>query len=410
MNNAVLTELVAWAETRLPRLIDAVHAAVCDRIDLYRDERFVPRDDLHRSIAGNLRFMVTALAGADLMADLTAPDETGRRRAHQGAPLPEVLQVYRIGCAMLWDLLVDHARTHAGPGTMDALVDVASLLWQVNDEHASRLTEAYRAASAELLVAQQRRRSALAETLFTGERVFNAGPWEAGKLLGLSLDGKLAVVAAETRGLAEESLIGIERHLAQLGIVSAWQLTPTLQAGVVSLRDEQRDPMLAVLRDVTVARAGVSPLYRSLVDTPRALHLARTALAGLPPGKPEVRAFSPSPLAAFLAYDPDEGRRLAEEVLGAVLDQPAEERDLLLETLQAYLSHGGSSDHAAQVLHCHANTVRYRLRRIRELTGRSLTDPRTVAELVTAIQALRLTPGHRAQGSPSAAQQTDSDD
>jgi hypothetical protein len=410
VKNAALTELVAWAETRLPRLIDAVYAAVCDRIDLYRDERFVPHDDLHRSIAGNLRFMVTALAGADLTADLTAPDETGRRRAHQGAPLPEVLQVYRIGCAMLWDLLVDHARTHAGPGTMDALVDVASLLWQVNDDHASRLTEAYRVASAELLVAQQRRRSALAETLFTGERVFNAGPWEAGKLLGLSLDGKLAVVAAETRGLAEESLIGIERHLAQLGIVSAWQLTPTLQAGVVSLRDEQRDPMLAVLRDVTVARAGVSPLYRSLVDTPRALHLARTALAGLPPGKPEVRAFSPSPLAAFLAYDPDEGRRLAEEVLGAVLDQPAEERDLLLETLQAYLSHGGSSDHAAQALHCHANTVRYRLRRIRELTGRSLTDPRTVAELVTAIQALRLTPGHRAQGSPSAAQQTDSDD
>jgi DNA-binding PucR family transcriptional regulator len=167
--------------------------------------------------------------------------------------------------------------------------------------------------------------------------------------------------------------------------------------------------MLAVLRDVTVARAGVSPPYRSLVDTPRALHLARTALAGLPPGKPEVRAFSPSPLAAFLAYDPDEGRRLAEEVLGGVLDQPAEERDILLETLQAYLSHGGSSEHAAQVLHCHANTVRYRLRRIRELTGRSLTDPRTVAELVTAIQALHLNPGHRTHGSSSAAQPTESD-
>ena len=405
MNNAAApAELVSWLEARLPRLIDDVYATVCDRIDLYRDEKIVPREDLHRSIAVNLRFMVTALAGEHTDADLAAPVETGSRRAHQGAPLPEVLQVYRVGCAMLWDQLVDQARNHGGPGTTDALVDVASLLWQVTDDHAVLLTEAYRAASAELLVAQQRRRSALAEALFTGQRVFNAGPWEAGKLLGLSLDGKLAVVAAETRGLAEESLIGVERRLARLGIVSAWQLTPTLQAGVVSLRDEQRDPMLTVLQDVAVARAGVSPLYRSLVETPRALHLARTALAGLPPGKPDVRAFSPSPLAAFLAYDPDEGRRLAEDVLGAVLDQPTEERDILLETLHAYLTSGGSSDRAAHALHCHANTVRYRLRRIRELTGRSLTDPRAIAELVTAAQALRLNPGRRAPGESSAPQ------
>lgn len=409
MKDAALAELVAWVEPRLPRLIDDVYAATCDRIALYRDEKMVPREDLHRSIAVNMRFMVNALAGTETHDDLAAPHETGSRRAHQGAPLPEVLQVYRIGCSMLWELLVNHARLHAKPGAMDALVDVASLLWQVTDEHAMLLTEAYRAASAELLVAQQRRRSALAEALFTGQRVFDAGPWEAGKLLGLSLDGKLAVVAAETRGLAEESLVGIEKRLTSLGIVSAWQLTPTLQAGVVSLRDEQREPMLAALREVTVTRAGVSPLYRSLVDTPRALHLARTALAGIPPGKPDVRAFNPSPLAAFLAYDPDEGGRLAEEVLGAILDQPAEERDLLLETLHAYLSHGGSTERAAQSLHCHANTVRYRLRRIRELTGRSMTDPRAIAELVTAAQALTLNPTRRTRGASSAPERSGSE-
>ncbi|GAA4523328.1 PucR family transcriptional regulator [Amycolatopsis samaneae] len=400
MNDTVLTELLAWAGTRLPRLIDDVHAAVCDRIDLYRDEKIVPREELHRSIAVNLRFVVGALAAPDTPPDLAAPTETGSRRAHQGAPLPEVLQVYRIGCAMLWDLLVGRAREYPEPGALDALVEVAGLLWQVNDEHAVRLTEAYRAASRELFAARQRRRSALAEALFTGQRVFNAGPWEAGKLLGLSLDGQLAVVAAETRGLAEESLPGIEQRLARLGIVSAWQLTPTLQAGVVSLREEQHDALMAVLWDVAVTRTGVSPLYRSLTETPRALHLARTALAGLPPGKPDVRAFSPSPLAAFVAHDPDEGGRLADEVLGAVLDLPAEEREVLLETLHAYFAAGGSAEHAGRILHCHANTVRYRLRRIRELTGRSLLDPRALAELVTAAQALRLKPGRGHTGTP----------
>ncbi|UUV30033.1 helix-turn-helix domain-containing protein [Amycolatopsis roodepoortensis] len=392
MSDPAFAELVAWAESRLSRLIDEVFAAVCERIDLYGDEKIVPRADLHRSIAVNLRFMVGALGDSARSIEEAAPGETGRRRARQGAPLPEVLQVYRIGCAMLWDLLVEHVRDMTRPDAADGLVDVASLLWRVADEHAVRLTEAYRAASAELLIAQHRRRSALAAALFTGQRVFDAGAWEAGRLLGLAVDGQLAVVAAETRGLAEESLLGVEQRLAEAGMVSAWQLTPTMQAGVISLRDEQRDTMMSIVKDVAVARTGVSPLYRSLTETPRALHLARTALAGLPPGQPAVRAFGSSPLAAFVAYDPDEGRRLAAEVFGVVLDLPSEERDVLLETLRAYFDQGGSTDGAGGVLHCHANTVRYRLRRIRELTGKSLTDPRDVAELVTAVQALSLDP------------------
>ena len=391
MRTAALTALVSWSHDRLPGLIDDVCAATCERIELYRDEKIVPRADLRRSISVNLRFMIDALGGV-ATPDQGAPQETGARRAHQGAPLPEVLQVYRIGCAMLWDLLVARARE---TGATEVLVDVASLLWQVTDEHAVRVTEAYRTASAELLIAQQRRRSALAEALFTGQRAGDAGPWEAGRLLGLSPEGKLAVVVAETRGLAEESLVGIERRLGQLGIVSAWRLRPTSQAGIVSLRDDQYEPLLTVLREVALARTGVSPLFRSLTDTPRALHLARTALSGIPLEERSVRAFDPSPLAAFVAYDPDEGRRLGDRVLGAVLDLAAEERDVLLETLDAYFAHGGSSDRAGQALHCHANTVRYRLRRVRELTGRSLSDPRDLAELVAAMQALRATADHR---------------
>jgi DNA-binding PucR family transcriptional regulator len=44
-------------------------------------------------------------------------------------------------------------------------------------------------------------------------------------------------------------------------------------------------------------------------------------------------------------------------------------------------------------LFCHANTVRYRLRRVEKLTGRSLEDPRDVADIRAAIVALRLLPG-----------------
>jgi DNA-binding PucR family transcriptional regulator len=42
------------------------------------------------------------------------------------------------------------------------------------------------------------------------------------------------------------------------------------------------------------------------------------------------------------------------------------------------------------VLYCHPNTVRYRLRRLQEMTGRSLSEPRSVAELAAAAYALSL--------------------
>lgn len=389
-NPAALGDLAAWAEQRLPGLVDAVCAASRERIDLYRDENVVPFADLRDSIEHNLRFMVTGLADPAARRDVAAPSETGRRRALQGAPLPEVLRCYRIGCTMLWEALVDRARHDERPGTVDALLDASSLLWRLSDEHALVLTESYRAATAEAVAAQQRRRSALVDALFTGRLVRDTGPWELGKLLGLPIDSKLAVVAAETTGFAEESLAGVERRLAERGVVSAWQLTSTLQAGVVAIRDEQSDTVVGILRAVAGARTGVSPSYSALAETPRALHLARTALAELPAGTAGVHVFSTSPLAALIAYDPDEGQRLAAEVLGAVVDLPPEDRDPLLDTLHAFLHNGGSADRAGRVLHCHPNTVRYRLNRVRELTGRSLSDPLALAELATAAQAVRL--------------------
>ncbi|WP_344803136.1 helix-turn-helix domain-containing protein [Microlunatus ginsengisoli] len=52
------------------------------------------------------------------------------------------------------------------------------------------------------------------------------------------------------------------------------------------------------------------------------------------------------------------------------------------------MTSAGSSGRA-ELLYCHPNTVRNRPRRIRELAGRSLTEPRDVAELTAAAYALR---------------------
>ncbi len=62
----------------------------------------------------------------------------------------------------------------------------------------------------------------------------------------------------------------------------------------------------------------------------------------------------------------------------------------LLETLVTFLDHGLSVEAASRALFVHANTVRYRLRRIHEVTGHSPTDPRDAYALRLAITLGRL--------------------
>ncbi|TDW21859.1 PucR family transcriptional regulator [Kribbella kalugense] len=392
MTDTELAALIAWAEDRLPELTEEACGAILARIPFYRDASVVQVPELRRSVGQNLRFLVTALRDPHAPLDLRAPKETGRRRAQQSAPLPEVLQAYRICFATLWDALVAQARRNRHPAQVDALLTAVSLIWQLTDEHAIAVTEAYRAATAELLLARQQRRSALVEALMTGHPGPDGGPWEAASLLGFPPDGQLVVVAAETRGLAEESLPGIEKQLAGHGVVSGWRLTPALHLGLVALPASSGDAVLSILQKAATARTGVSPPYHSLSETPRALQLARTALVMLPTGRIEVQVFDASPLAGLMAMDPREGRRIAQQVLGPVLALAVDDRAVLLDTLNAHLDHGGSAEQAGDILHCHPNTVRYRLRRLQELTGRSLSDPRQASELAAAAYAVRLLP------------------
>lgn len=58
-------------------------------------------------------------------------------------------------------------------------------------------------------------------------------------------------------------------------------------------------------------------------------------------------------------------------------------REEYLRTLLAFFDAAGDVGAAASALYVHPNTVRYRLRRLQEITGLDLTDPlqRFVAEL-----------------------------
>jgi DNA-binding PucR family transcriptional regulator len=126
---------------------------------------------------------------------------------------------------------------------------------------------------------------------------------------------------------------------------------------------------------------------------------AREALSGLraAPGWPDA----PRPVEAddllperAMAGDGSAHRRLVETVVGPLEAAGGE----LLRTLAAYLEGGGALEACARALFVHPNTVRYRLRRVSELTGRGPSDPRDALVLRVALIAARMDAAHRPGG------------
>jgi hypothetical protein len=381
--------LAAEIKIRLPEMIKNTVGQIFEEMPVYRDERFVSSEELHDSVTANLDFALRGLRGAE-SPDLSQATATGRARALQGAPLPELLRAYRIGLTEVWNQFVE-LTADGSPGDLSRLVSATTAIWALIDDYAEALTTAYRDTTAEVMLAHQNRRSALVEALFAGGTASEGMLWDIARVLELPLDGAFVVVAAETPKLGQEPLPQIANRLRERCLASAWRLTPELQVGVVSIRDPQGSGVIVeLLREDTTGRVGVSPVFSGLGNTPRALHLARVALSSLSPGTAGLVQFNESPLAGLVASAPEASVQLAHHVLRPILELPGDDRNVLLLTLRAWFECQGSTKLVSERMFCHPNTIRHRLRRMTEELGRSLTDPADIAELGAALRALHM--------------------
>ncbi|MFE4057505.1 PucR family transcriptional regulator [Streptomyces sp. NPDC059096] len=82
----------------------------------------------------------------------------------------------------------------------------------------------------------------------------------------------------------------------------------------------------------------------------------------------------------------DAVRAFAEGMLRALRDHDAKGRGDLVASLRAWLSRHGQWDAAAADLGVHRHTLRYRMRRVEEILGRSLDDPDVRMELWLALK------------------------
>ncbi|GAB2976485.1 helix-turn-helix domain-containing protein [Amycolatopsis acidiphila] len=130
------------------------------------------------------------------------------------------------------------------------------------------------------------------------------------------------------------------------------------------------------------------PTVESLGDAHRSAAEALSglrAVVGWPEAPRPVRSADLLPERA-LSGDAEAERLLIEEIA-----QPLEDAgSTVLRTVEAYLESGGVLETCAKTLFVHPNTVRYRLRRATELTGRNPTDPRDALVLRIALMVGRL--------------------
>ena len=368
--------------------VDALSLRMAEHIraeePYYRSGLGVSHEEMNHSTRDNLEFVLGTLA--DMPSALDAPRATGRARAEQGVPLEPVMQAFRIGGRFIWDVLIEHA----DPATRDSMLRSAADIWAISDTLAAAVIDAYRETVNDRARVDTQVRAALLDTLLDGSGD-PAGLWDAARLLRLPRQGRFVVVSAECLSPGEESVPRVESLLHRADVASAWRVDASRQEGIVALRARfDVDRLTATVGEIAVARAGFSSTFARLDDTARAVRDARLACAAGTPGSRTVTRFAEHPVAVLLASTPDAAAALARHVLGKVLDLPADDRAMLIDTVRTWLAEAGSTSAAAGRLHMHRNTVRYRLRRIEELTGRDLTKPLDLGEVHLALESARI--------------------
>jgi PucR family transcriptional regulator, purine catabolism regulatory protein len=206
-----------------------------------------------------------------------------------------------------------------------------------------------------------------------------------------------AVIDCEPPTAGEEAA-GVQGALARQSGVARPQAPSVL--GEVSGEDE-RDPIELARRirgelqsrfgEVRAAASRAAPTH----NLRRSFHEARCALEAvrLSNGSaPEVASYKD--LGAFQLLlslqDDDALASYCHSVLGPVESDEGGYGDELLRSLDVFIEQNGHWERAAQALYCHRHTLRYRIKRVEQLTGRDFSHARDRIEFWLALRGREL--------------------
>ena len=336
------------------------------------------REQLEASARRNLRLAARAVLTGEVPppAEIWEAEQATVERLSAGIPIVDVMAGFRVSIASIEDRLIDLAADVGVPS--HEVIPLTRLLRQLGDAFSARAAAAYRQQGVAVALAEQRRRDRWLADLLSGRQ--DAGELEHGATLyGLGRGKRYIPFISAARDAAaveelQEALAGRSREAGvSLMLPLDDQLTGVLPGppGPVARHLIALGPP-ASLEGVAASYAQARRVLAAAVLTSDdGVHTVeslgwRIAVPAVPELAELVRERYLTPLRRAGAF-------------GAEVEQ----------VLRAYLDNERNIPRTSEASHAHVNTVRYRLSRFEELTGRSLAQTDTLIELAWALQLPR---------------------
>ena len=242
-----------------------------------------------------------------------------------------------------------------------------------------------------------------------------AGAELARRLEPFGLSERVAVIVVERPGNGRGSAAPIEEALtvalrdeatpalvASTGTLTCSLVAATTEDELFGLAERVGERLASELGGAVRLGAG-RPVAGG--DARRSFHEARCAVEALGlgiSGRPGANGAGRQRVATYrdlgsfqllLSLQDDEALRLfCDSILGPIEVSEGHYGGELMRSLEAFIEENGQWERAARRLYCHRHTLRYRIRRVEELTGRNLGSARDRIEFWLALRGRELVP------------------
>jgi hypothetical protein len=397
----------------LPSLADETIAAIAREVPGYAramEGSFGQAVRVGVEVAFNRFVDLLVDPGADLGGGRDTYVNLGRGEFHAGRSLEALLAAYRVGARLAWRRFVEAGTAGGLPPAV--LYDLGEAIFAYVDELSAESAEGYAEEQSAAAGESQRRRRRLVRLLAQepppGQEAIRTAAQAAGWALPRTV---AALVAAEAGAVSppgsspgattppassaadgravpgEEVVDALAARLARRvgggaigaavgGVACVFVPDPDAPARRRQLAAAIEEP--AALGP-TVQWPLAARSLRRAAATFRLVAAGRLTARGLVVAEHHLGRL-------LLAADAELAADLASRRLAPLRELPDAPRERLLETLRAWLDRPGQVQAVAGVLGVHPQTVRYRVRRLRELFGDALDDPDERFELALALR------------------------
>lgn len=347
----------------------------------YQSYRSVSDELLTASFAQNVKMSIEGVASSALPADeiMRRYAQIARTRFDLDIPAEDIIASMRFSVGLIGDTL-NRFMAEAGVDAEDRLAAYRRL-WHVSDAYTGVLVQAYRQHRLRAETRDHAVKLGLLARMRAGETdelMVQAMRDRLGLDISRSYRAFIAVPSRYSEVDLYAVLAGIDLKLGEGRGFAVIQNDAVVGAANDTF---DADPELSVCFGPA---AKLPELHTSFSRADRVHRTSLRTLAGL-------HTFERAGWRTLVLEDPlvlEHYRRRFETPLLDVVADP----DSILRTVEVYFEENRRFPEAAHRLHCHVNTVRYRIRKFEDLTGCSLERPEDLIAIAWFLEGLRSAP------------------